>query len=115
MMVISRGGGRGFGSKLCAIPWQAANTRIHGNAVVVDLSKESIDNAPSFENWADFSQGNYERQVRGYYGEEGGARSPSSGMHPADIRPGAGKEPDAGMSGRQHESGGEQEGTRQSQ
>ncbi len=114
-LVISRGGVLGFGSKLCAIPWQSANTRIHENAVIVDVSKESLDNAPTFENWADFSQGDYQQQVRGYYGEEGGARSPSPGTHPADIKPGTGKEPDAGMSGQEHESGSKQEGTSQSQ
>jgi sporulation protein YlmC with PRC-barrel domain len=92
-LVISRGGLLGFGSKLCAIPWDAANARIHEYALIVGLSKEQFESAPTFESWAELGNSDYEQQVRAYYGEESGDK----GAHPGKMEP--------GMSGSETETG----------
>lgn len=68
-VVISRGGILGVGDKLSAIPWQASNPRIHEKALVVDISKERFEKAPSFASWAEFKTTGFESKVRAYYGE----------------------------------------------
>jgi len=107
-LVISRGGFLGFGSKLCAIPWQAATTRIHENALIVNLSEERLDQAPTFENWADLIRGDYELQVRAYYGEESGVEGQVPRVHPKGMMsPDTGMESESGMPidvpGKEHE------------
>lgn len=77
-LVVSRGGVLGIGDKLCAIPWQASNPRIHEGALLVDLTKERFEGAPVFVSWDDFRQGGYESKVRAYYGEESGFQDRSS-------------------------------------
>ena len=68
-VVISRGGILGVGEKLSAIPWLASNPRIHERALVVDISKERFEKAPSFKSWAEFKETGFESKVRAYYGE----------------------------------------------
>jgi hypothetical protein len=68
-VVISRGGILGVGEKLSAIPWLASNPRIHERALVVDISKERFEKAPSFGSWAEFKETGFESKVRAYYGE----------------------------------------------
>ena len=50
-LVISRGGVWGFGSKLCSIPWKAANARIHENALILGLCKDRFESAPTVDKW----------------------------------------------------------------
>jgi sporulation protein YlmC with PRC-barrel domain len=83
-LMISRGGVWGFGSKLYAIPWKAAIARIHENALIVGLSKDRFESAPTFDNWNAFENGGYEQQVRAYYGEESGTK----GTLPGKMEPG---------------------------
>jgi hypothetical protein len=71
-VVISSGGVLGVGEKLCAIPWQTSNPRIRERALVVNVSKERFERAPTFGNWAEFKEGGYESKVRSYYGEGAG-------------------------------------------
>jgi sporulation protein YlmC with PRC-barrel domain len=68
-LVVSKGGVLGFGGKLCAIPWQASNPKIHDRALVVNISQERFEGAPTFANWLEFKEGGYESKVRAYYGE----------------------------------------------
>jgi sporulation protein YlmC with PRC-barrel domain len=98
-LIISKGGIWGFGSKLYAIPWKEANARIHENAVIVGLSKDRFESAPTFDNWNELANGGYEQQVRAYYGEE----SSSKGVHSSMMEPGQ----KAGMSGSPSETGSE--------
>jgi sporulation protein YlmC with PRC-barrel domain len=44
-VVISHGGILGLGSKHIAIPWRGLKLRAHDNAFVIDIPKETIDNA----------------------------------------------------------------------
>lgn len=68
-LIVSKGGVLGFGGKLIAIPWQAFNPKIHERALVVNLSQERFEGAPTFSNWAELKEGGYESRVRAYYGE----------------------------------------------
>lgn len=68
-VVIARGGILGVGEKLSVIPWLASNPRIHERALVVDISKERFERAPTFGSWAEFKESGYESKVRAYYGE----------------------------------------------
>ena len=63
----------GIGDKLCAIPWQASNPRIHERALLVNISKNRFESAPSFSTWDEFKQVGYESKVRAYYGDEAGS------------------------------------------
>lgn len=69
-IVIAKGDVYTLGEKLYAIPWQAANPRVRENSLVLSISNEQIGAAPSFESWANFKEGDYENQVRAYYGRE---------------------------------------------
>ncbi len=52
-VVVSHGGILGLGDKLFAIPWQAFTLKIHEHAFVLNVSKETFDNAEGFDkdNW----------------------------------------------------------------
>ncbi|WP_269849980.1 PRC-barrel domain-containing protein [Methanosarcina horonobensis] len=47
--VLSFGGFLGMGDKLFAIPWQALNLRVHDHAFVLDIPKETLENAKGFD------------------------------------------------------------------
>ncbi len=51
--VLSFGGFLGMGDKLFSIPWQALNLRVHEHAFVLDVPKETLENAKGFDkdNW----------------------------------------------------------------
>ena len=70
-IILSRGGGiLGFGKTLVPVPWQSANLHMQNNQLVAMLAKQKLDNAPTFngDDWAQFTQPRYEKQVNGYYG-----------------------------------------------
>lgn len=50
---LSFGGFLGMGDKLFAIPWQALTLRVHEHAFVLDIPKETLENAEGFDkdNW----------------------------------------------------------------
>ncbi|WP_410508688.1 PRC-barrel domain-containing protein [Methanosarcina hadiensis] len=51
--VLSFGGFLGMGDKLFAIPWQALRLRLHEHAFLLDVPKETLENAEGFDkdNW----------------------------------------------------------------
>ena len=69
-IVISGGGVIGFGEKMSAIPWRAANPRVYEKSLVVDISQERFLKGPSFANWEDFREGTFTYGDRAYYGKE---------------------------------------------
>ncbi len=46
---LSFGGFLGMGDKLFAIPWQALTLRVHEHAFVLDIPKETLENAEGFD------------------------------------------------------------------
>lgn len=69
-LVVSYGGFLGMGDKLFAIPWSAVRVDQHDQAVVIDLDQDLLAAAPGFDKdeWPDFSNPDWSRQVHEYYG-----------------------------------------------
>jgi sporulation protein YlmC with PRC-barrel domain len=67
--VLSFGGFLGLGDKLFALPWSALEVDEVNKNIVVDVSKEFLENAPGFDkdNWPDFADDAYRQQVDKYY------------------------------------------------
>lgn len=70
--VLSAGGFLGVGDKYFAIPWELLEVDTENHDVVVDLSKETVENAPGFDkdNWPDASDLNWLSDIYTYYGTE---------------------------------------------
>ena len=60
-VIISSGGFLGLGDELSAVPPAALQFDTKGDALVLDISKEDLSNAPHFkpDRWPDFGQTNY--------------------------------------------------------
>ena len=54
-------------TELVAIPW-AAGTELRRPGLVVDISKNKFNYAPSFRNWAEFEDMGQPERVRAYFG-----------------------------------------------
>ncbi len=70
--VMSFGGFLGIGQKLFALPWAAVTVNTDDHAVVVDVTKEQLENAPGFdpENWPLPHDTGWVGDVYEYYGRE---------------------------------------------
>lgn len=70
--VISFGGILGMGNKLFAVPWQALRVDTDRKAVVVNVSRELLEQAPGFDkdNWPDTSEHAWLTDVYQHYGYE---------------------------------------------
>lgn len=71
-VVLSFGGFLGMGDKLFAIPWEALVLDTQEHAFILNISKETLENAPGFDkdNWPkmDGSNGQWLDSVYTYYG-----------------------------------------------
>lgn len=67
--VMSFGGFLGIGDKLFALPWAALDIDETDKEIVVDVSKEFLENAPGFDkdHWPDFSAADYRASIEAYY------------------------------------------------
>ena len=70
--VLSFGGFLGIGSKLFAVPWSSLAVDEANKRVVMDVTKESLENAPGFDkdHWPDFSQDDVGAQVYRHWGQK---------------------------------------------
>jgi sporulation protein YlmC with PRC-barrel domain len=70
--VLSSGGLLGLGDKLFAVPWDLLTVDTENKEVVVDVSKETLENAPGFDkdNWPDLHDRTWVSEVYRYYGRE---------------------------------------------
>lgn len=70
--VLSSGGFLGLGDKLFAIPWDLLTVDTDAKEVILDLSKETLENAPGFDrdNWPDVHDRSWVGDVYRYYGRE---------------------------------------------
>lgn len=68
--VLSFGGILGIGDKLFAIPWQAFSVSQEEKALVLDVEKEKMENAPGFDknNWPDMADVSWGKGIHSYYG-----------------------------------------------
>lgn len=68
--VLSFGGVLGMGSKLFAIPWQAMTLDTENKVFLLDVNKETLQQAPGFDkdNWPDMSDPRWSSGIHSHYG-----------------------------------------------
>jgi len=70
--VLASGGFLGLGDKFFAIPWDLLTVDTDNKELILDVSKETIQNAPGFDkdNWPDTTDRAWIVDVYRYYGRE---------------------------------------------
>jgi sporulation protein YlmC with PRC-barrel domain len=70
--VLSFGGVLGMGNKLFAIPWQALTLNANDHSFLLNIPKETLENAPGFDkdHWPDMSDTGWGTRVYSHYGYE---------------------------------------------
>lgn len=68
--VLSFGGFLGMGDKLFAVPWQALQVDRQNEEIILDVPRETLENAPGFDknDWPDFAESEYGVRVFEHYG-----------------------------------------------
>lgn len=68
-VVLSAGGFLGLGDRFFAIPWQIFQLDAARDRFILDVSKETLRNAPGFDkdDWPDLSLDEYGVEVHSYY------------------------------------------------
>ena len=68
--VVSYGGLLGLGNKLFAVPWSALEVDEDEKCFILNVDKETMENAPGFEknNWPDMADTTWGSEVYGHYG-----------------------------------------------
>lgn len=74
-VILSHGGILGIGEKLIPIPIQAVRPADQEKTVMVNVAKNALDKAPSFDakNWPNFSQPEWRQRTYTYYDVYGGS------------------------------------------
>ena len=67
--VLSSGGLFGIGDKLFAIPWHALTLDAENKRFILDVSKDTLEQAPGFDkdHWPSMADDSWARAVHGYY------------------------------------------------
>lgn len=70
--VLASGGFLGLGEKYFAVPWGLLNVDTDTHEVIIDVSKETLENAPGFDkdNWPNINDRSWVVDVYRYYGHE---------------------------------------------
>jgi sporulation protein YlmC with PRC-barrel domain len=68
--VLSFGGFLGMGNKLFAVPWHALSVDLDNHEFVLDVSRETLENAPGFDksDWPDMADPDWGAQIHRHYG-----------------------------------------------
>lgn len=68
--VLSFGGFLGIGDKLFAVPWQALDIDQANERFVLDVPRETLENAPGFDkdDWPEFADRGWGARIYEYYG-----------------------------------------------
>jgi len=68
--VVSFGGFLGIGDKLFALPFEALKVDTINEKIILDVDKETLENAPGFDkdNWPDVTEHAWLVDVYSYYG-----------------------------------------------
>jgi sporulation protein YlmC with PRC-barrel domain len=77
--VLSFGGILGIGDKLFAVPWNALQVDTRNEKIILDVSKERLEEAPGFDkdNWPRTAEHSWLSDVYDYYGHTyAGQRQP---------------------------------------
>ena len=67
--VLSFGGVLGIGDKYFAIPWESLYVDKEDEIMILDVSKEVLENSPGFDkdNWPSSAKSEYLMKVKEYY------------------------------------------------
>ena len=67
--VLSSGGVLGIGDKLLAVPWRAVTLDAEKECLILDVSKEQLEQAPGFDkdHWPRMADDGWAREVHTYY------------------------------------------------
>ncbi len=70
--VLASGGFLGLGDKYFAVPWDLLSVDTDSHEIVVDIAKETLENAPGFDkdNWPDIHDRSWVGDVYRYYGSD---------------------------------------------
>ena len=70
--VVSFGGFLGMGDKLFAVPWQALSVDTANEQIMLDVTREQLENAPGFDkdNWPMTPDESWFSDVHSHYGYE---------------------------------------------
>jgi sporulation protein YlmC with PRC-barrel domain len=68
--VLSFGGFLGVGDRLFAVPWEALQVDTQNKAIIFNVSKERLEQAPGFDkdNWPDTTDREWLAKVHNFYG-----------------------------------------------
>jgi sporulation protein YlmC with PRC-barrel domain len=68
--VLSFGGLLGMGTKLFAIPWESLTVDTADKSLLLNVAKETLENAPGFdkENWPDMTNPEWGSGIYSHYG-----------------------------------------------
>lgn len=68
--VLSFGGFMGMGDKLFALPWQSLSVDKGEHRIILDVPKETLENAEGFDknNWPDFADPAFRDRTYSHYG-----------------------------------------------
>jgi sporulation protein YlmC with PRC-barrel domain len=68
--VLSFGGFLGMGNKLFAVPWHSLRVDLENHEFVLDVSRETLENAPGFDkdDWPDMADPDWGAQIHRHYG-----------------------------------------------
>jgi sporulation protein YlmC with PRC-barrel domain len=77
--VLSFGGFLGLGEKLFAVPWDALKLDTEHKRFVLNVAKDSLDDAPGFDrsDWPDMADPTWEKSIHAFYGTK---------PHTVDVR-----------------------------
>jgi sporulation protein YlmC with PRC-barrel domain len=69
--VLSFGGFLGIGSKLFAVPWKALELNQEKQEFVLDVDRNTIENAPGFDkhHWPDMADRSFADTIHEHYGQ----------------------------------------------
>lgn len=69
--VLSFGGFLGLGDKLFAIPWKALSLDAENHQFVLDVDRETLENAEGFDkdDWPQFADRTWGTRIHEYYGQ----------------------------------------------
>lgn len=71
-VVISHGGFLGMGEKMFAVPWKEFRMTNDRDALVLNVSEKTLENAPGFDedNWPNMGDPNWRNRIDSYYGKK---------------------------------------------
>lgn len=70
--VLCFGGASGFGDRLFAVPWSLLHLDAEDRVLVLSWDHSKLAAAPAFDqdDWPDFTDESWEREIRDFYGAE---------------------------------------------